>query len=125
MLGSFFQAYGKKPEAVFVRFLKVLSNFARNSEVSNLSICLTIGTCGIGIFIQVKTQAILFSEGKTIFRYMYLLVLPKKIYVSQLIQFFGALGPSITMEYVTVKIVLEKSVLSLPFLVNIVCNLLK
>lgn len=64
VLGSFFQAYAKKPEAVFVRFLKVLSNFARNSEVANLGICLTIGTCGIGIFIQVKTQAILFSEGR-------------------------------------------------------------
>ncbi|KAK2512085.1 Kcnh8 [Columba guinea] len=43
VLGSFFQAYAKKPEAVFVRFLKVLSNFARNSEVANLGICLTIG----------------------------------------------------------------------------------
>lgn len=62
MPGSFFQAYAKKPEAVFVSFLKVLSNFAGNSEVADLSISLTIDTCGIGTFIQVKTQAVFFSE---------------------------------------------------------------
>lgn len=62
MLGSFFQAYAKKPETVFVSFIKVLSNFARNSEVADLSISWTIDTCDIGTFIQVKTKAMLFSE---------------------------------------------------------------
>lgn len=62
MLGSFFQAYAKKPETVFVSFINVLSNFARNSEVADLSISWTIDTCDIGTSIQVKTKAMLFSE---------------------------------------------------------------
>lgn len=45
--------------------------------------------------------------------------------VSELIQVSGALGPSIIREYVTVEIILEKSVSLLSFLVNIIYNLLK
>lgn len=43
-------------------FHKVLSSFARNSEGIDLSISLTIDTCGIGIFIQVKNQPIHFPD---------------------------------------------------------------
>lgn len=62
MPGSFFLVYAKKPEAVGLSFHKVLSNFTRNSEGTDLSLSFTIDTCGIGIFIQIKPQAILFSE---------------------------------------------------------------
>lgn len=47
------------------------------------------------------------------------------MYASELIQDSVALGPSVTMEYVTVEMILEKSVSFLPFLVNIIYNLLK
>lgn len=59
---KFFLVCAMKPEAEGFSFHKVLSNFARNSEGTDLSISLTIDTCGIVTFIQVKSQAILFSE---------------------------------------------------------------
>lgn len=65
---SFFLIYAKKPEAAGFSFHKVLSHFARNSEGTDLSICLIIDTFGIGIFMQVKTQAICFSEVRLFFR---------------------------------------------------------
>lgn len=62
MAGRFFLAYAKKPEAAGFSCHKVLSNFARSSEGTDLSVSLTIDTCGTGIFIQVKNQPILSPE---------------------------------------------------------------
>lgn len=61
-LESFFQAYAKKLEAVFVSFLKAMSNFAQNSEVADLSISMTVDTCVIGTCTQVKTWAVSFQK---------------------------------------------------------------